>query len=656
MNKVLCASKRLLPYFLILLFSIFGTWLFMYDGLNIGDDYFFHLPSILDKYEGAISGNGLGGISSYIGDGLGYGASLFYSPLSHYFIVILALIFRPFGISLITSYKIAFIFMVFLSGVLMYRFALKFTLGNKVASIISSACLVLYPYRLFNLFCRLAIAEAFAFTFIPLFLCGLYEVVHLDNEKIRVLPFVKIVLGASLLFLSHNLTALFVFIVGILYLIASIPRLLPLFKKGRFWSYAVSSIGLIFGLCAIMLLPQLELMNGTMYAINDSSIMRTDISHVISHVGKEWYYSGFLNVSFLTGLGHSNSSLYTGIILFVLSCLIFVVIDKLLARAPALKIAHYFISASALFIMVSFAYSRLEIYLATVVFLSLYVFISLYEGKENEQKIYKSTLFWFSTITIFAVICIMASVDFWKNAPSFLLKIQFPWRLWSLVQIFVSILVGLLASHFAKRKMALCILSIFVGLLLVLNMPILEKRSEGEDEWQNEITQAYLDNISSLGHHKEYAPTIFQQSDYVPHEGSLYYDVKNVLYKRTPNDLTPVFLSGEGEITLISRNAPVLEMEITTSGYAKIQLPLLFYEGYKIYVNGEKMDPLCVDGLVCLELNAGSYTVSTDFVGSPLRICGRVLTIICSILSLGILGYGIYVETDIRRLFKRSTK
>ena len=654
MTRVLNISKRLLPYLLILAFSIFGTWLFMYDGLNIGDDYFYHLPSILDKYESALNGNGLGGISSQIGNGLGYGASLFYSPLSHYFIVVLALIFKPFGISLLTSYKLAFIFVVFLSGVFMYRFALKFTSGNKVASLISSACLVLYPYRLFNLFCRLAIAEAFAFTFIPLFLCGLYEVVHMDKDKIRTLPFVKIVLGASLLFLSHNLTALFVFIVGILYLLISIPRLLPLFRSGRFWSYASTSVCLIFGICSIALLPQLELLNGNMYAINDSSIMRTDVSHVISHVGKEWYYSGFLNVSFLQGLGYSSSSLYSGIALYIISCLLFCVLDSILAKISALKIAHYFISGTALFIAVSIVYGRLEIYLAAIVFFALYVLAS--RSKEESKPIQKNVLFWFCSVGIFAVICIMASADFWEKAPSFLLKIQFPWRLWSLVQIFVSILVGLLASHFAKRKLAVCILSVFVGLLLVLNMPILEKRSEGADEWQSEITEAYLDNISSLGHHKEYAPVIFQQNDYIPHENSLYYDVKNVLYKRTPNDLEPVFLSGKGEITVVSKSAPVFEMEITALSDAKIQLPLLYYNGYKIYVNGEKMNPECVDGLVSFELSAGTYTVSTNFVGSGARITGRVLTAVCSILSLGALGYGIYAETDIKRLFKKAKK
>jgi uncharacterized membrane protein YfhO len=250
----------------------------------------------------------------------------------------------------------------------------------------------------------------------------------------------------------------------------------------------------------------------------------------------------------------------------------------------------------------------------------------------------------------------MASVKFWENAPSFLLKIQFPWRLWSLVQIFVSILVGMVASHFAKRKLTLCVLSIFIGLLLVLNMPILEKRSEGQDEWQSEITLDYLDNISSLGHHKEYAPTILQKSDYIPKENSLYYKVKAILYGKSNADLEPVFLSGSGDITVVSKNAPRLEMEITVNDDAKIQLPLIYYKGYKILINDKKIDALCTDGLVSFELSKGTYLVSTVFVGSELRICGRVLTAVCSILLLGALGYGIYAETDIKRLFKKAKK
>ena len=371
MQKIAIASKRLVPYLLILLFSVFGAWLFLYSGLNIGDDYYYHLPAILDKYD-----NGFSGISSALADGLGYGAGLYYSPLSHYTVVIIAWVLSIFGASLMGAYKLTFILSIFTSGVLMYRLALAFSKGNKVASLISSACIVLYPYRLFNLFGRLAIAEAFAFAFIPLFLWGLYELTHIQDDEIKMLPFLKIVLGASLLFLSHNLTALFVFIVGVLYLLCYVPRLFKLFKRGRFAIYAVSSVLLIVGICASSLFAQAVLLGSDIYAINDPSIMRTDIEHVTSHVGKEWYYSGFLNVSFLGGLGYSSSSLYTGIALFILGCRVFVALDTLLCKINAFsKIYHYIVSAPILFIVPLLAYGRLEACLGAIIFFALTYFL-----------------------------------------------------------------------------------------------------------------------------------------------------------------------------------------------------------------------------------------------------------------------------------------
>ena len=75
-----------------------------------------------------------------------------------------------------------------------------------------------------------------------------------------------------------------------------------------------------------------------------------------------------------------------------------------------------------------------------------------------------------------------------------------------------------------------------------------------------------------------------------------------------------------------------------------------------ILINDKKIDALCTDGLVSFELSKGTYKVSTVFVGSELRICGKVLTAVCSILLLGALGYGIYAETDIKRLFKQAKK
>lgn len=653
------AVKKTAPYVLILAFSLIGTILVFWNGLNKGDDFFYHIPNILDKYNSIINGNGLSGISSEIANGLGYGAGLFYSPLSHFTVAILGVCLNIFGISLMTSYKIVLVLSVFVSGIFMYDFAMKLTSNNKVASLIAAACLVIYPYRLFNMFCRVAFAEAFAFTFMPLFFCGIYEVTHMKKDEIKILPFIKLVLGASLIFLSHNLTALFAFIVGFLFFLLYAKRLIKLFTSKKYLFYCGVSALLVIGISAIALFSQLELLGSDYYAVSNDVSMRTDLISVLKHVGRSWLYSGFLNVSFLSGLGYTTSYLYNGIVMFLLGCLIFVITDTLLSKIAELRYFHYLISAAPLTVIISLAAPRLEIYLGALVFVALYVLISLRKGEENEERaIYKRPVFWFSLSVVVLSFFVMSSEWIWEIAPDFLRTIQFPWRLWSLVQMFLSILVALLAQHFAKRKTVLYALAIFVGLLLVLNMPIIEKRNASEDKWFDEISDTYLDKSSAMGHQKEYCPQIYLEKDYTPRKNSLYDDVRSIIFRSNynrNNKLSPVILEGEGEIKVNSLSAPRTEMEMILEESSEIQMPLFYYPGYKVYAeneNGEKttISPYDVDGLVSFTLEAGAYTVKTDYVGTPLRIAGKTLTALSSVLVLALLGYAVWRETDFKRL------
>ena len=653
-------SKKSVPYFLIFLMSLIGTALVFKGGLNRGDDFFYHLPNILDKYQSILSGRGLSGISSELANGLGYGAGLFYSPLSHFTVAVLGVFLNVFGLSLMVAYKIVIVLSVFLSGVFTYNFAMKFTRCNRVASLLAAACLVIYPYRLFNLFCRVAFAEAFAFVFMPLFFAGIYEVLHQDKENLKIMPFVKVVIGASLLFLSHNITAMFAFILGFIFILAYAARLVKLFKSPRFIIYCSASALLILGISAIALFSQLELLSMDYYAVSNGESMRTDVESVLSHVGREWNYSGFLNISFLSGKGIDASFLFSSIFMYLFGCAIFVIIDTLLAKIQKIGYLHFAISATVFFLLISLVAPRLEGYLGAVVFISLYVAITLIKPKAEEKQIYKSPLLWFSLAVIFASIFAMRSEWLWEVAPAFLRTVQFPWRLWSFVQMFLSLLFGLLASHFGNRRNALILIAVFVGLLMLLKMPLIEKRTASEDKWFDEISETTLDKSTAIGHQKEYCPQIYLEKGYEPRENSLYYDVRAILFKTTydrENKLSPAFLSGEGKITVESNEAPKIDMQIITTEDSEIQLPLFYYPGYKIYLisdNGEQIiTPYDVDGLVSFKLSKGEYTVKTNFVGSPLRILGKVLTISASFLTLSAFCFALYKETPLNKVFNK---
>ena len=130
MEKVKNAIKKLLPYITLFVISIISTYLVFYHGFGWGSDLEFHFSSMLDKYNTILEKGSYSAISQDLGVGLGVGNTLFYSPLSHIIPVTVAIIFRVFGMTLMTAFKITLVLNVFLSGVFMYRFALKFTNQN----------------------------------------------------------------------------------------------------------------------------------------------------------------------------------------------------------------------------------------------------------------------------------------------------------------------------------------------------------------------------------------------------------------------------------------------------------------------------------------------------------------------------------------------
>ena len=319
MNYLKNTLKCCFPYLIILIFSCLGGYLVFLKGLNTGDDFRFHFPNIIEQYETLLQTHKLSPISGMIANGLGTGTRLFYSPLPHLSVALLALFYRLYGGNIILAYKTILLFTIFISGVFMYRFALHISKNNKKASLITAACFVLYPYRLFDAFCRLAFAEAYSIAFLPLFFMGLYDVVHL-KDKIKTLPFLEIIFGGGCLFLSHNITAFYAFLAGVIYLLFNIHKIIPLFKNAKYITYCFVAIFLLAGIGSIAYISQFELMRLDIYNICDNKRMWTDVASVVNHTQREWSYSGFLNVSFLTsayGNFVNEASLVIGTILYI---------------------------------------------------------------------------------------------------------------------------------------------------------------------------------------------------------------------------------------------------------------------------------------------------------------------------------------------------
>ena len=665
MEKALNILKKSVPYLIMLFLSLIGCNLLFNKGMPLGDDFYYHMANIIDKVTTVKDGHLLSAISGNIAQGIGSGGALFYSPLPHFVSTIIILFLNIFGVSILNGYKIVLIATVLVSGVFMYHFAMRFTKRNMVASLISAGCYILYPYRMYDMFCRHALAEVFAFVFIPVFLMGLYDILH--SEEIKLLPFIEVILGGSLLYLSHNLTSAFIFIVGILYLILNIHRLIPLFKKKSFLIYSSCSVALLLGISSVALFSQLQLMGADFYNISDRDRMWTGIGNIISQLGVEWETSGFFKAGFMSNYGIKASTIYTGILIFVISCIAFIVVMKLLSNYKSLKYWDLLISAIVQIIIVVLVRPQREVYFGVLIFLCIYVFVycTRDEATENEsKKIYKTSLFWLSAITITVSLIAMEMKEIWEKAPDFLLNVQFPWRIWTLVQISVSILAGLIISHYATRKNITYAMIIFVSLLMVASEPSLEKRVmlEKDTLWIEDVDNSYLDIGSAVGHNREYFPQLFFKDDYKPsNESSLYYQVGEIVksgdHYGKDYGINPVFLKGNGNITVNSAFSPRYEMEIIANEEGTIQMPLVFYPGYKVTLEntktGEKIKQKCenIDGLVSFDVPQGSYIVKTKFTGTALRQMSIALAIICSLAVSTGLVYECFIKN---RIIKRN--
>lgn len=522
MNKSQCVIKRLLPYALILAFSLFSTYILFYNGIPRGDDYIFHSANIIDKYTNLINGKPLSDISGNLALGLGIGQALFYSPIPHHFVAILGYIFSFFGCSLLTTFKFVLINTVFLSGVFMYRFGMHISKNNTICALIASAIYILYPYRLFDAFCRFAFAEAFVFLFIPLFLMGLYDIANMNKDELSYIPFIEVILGGAFLYLTHNLTAILVYIVGIFYLLISMRRLFPLFKKPRFAISCTSSVLLLIGIASIGMFSQLQLMGMNYYNLTNENAMWTTPQNLITAMKDSHGMSGFLNLPWLYDNGVSSYTIIVGNVMFFISCLIMVAIDFSLEKLQKLKYWRLPIAILTGLILLFVFSVRLEVFLGYIIFVTIYTinlyFISLNDANNAKKlskkkakrlkhqsplksqkaemlEIFKHTAFWMSIFGILLAWFLMSNADFWNIAPAFLRKIQFPWRSWSLVQICISVLACYLALHI-KGKHAITLLAYFCGVLIVFSQPLLEKRVAYENQtysWGNDFDkEAYL--------------------------------------------------------------------------------------------------------------------------------------------------------------------
>lgn len=182
---------------LFLLLSIVYVWPFAHRGVIFGSgDLMFHVNRMEELYQDIQRGVLVPRISSFSFNQVGSGINFFYPWVLLYpFAIIRLLTHNP-----ISAFYIGIVLINFLTLGIAYYSMLRFASSRKRAFTFA----IIYSfanYRLYLVFNQNVLAEALAYTFMPLVLLGFYEIFFRDNHKWPLLA-----LGMTFLIYSHMLT------------------------------------------------------------------------------------------------------------------------------------------------------------------------------------------------------------------------------------------------------------------------------------------------------------------------------------------------------------------------------------------------------------------------------------------------------------------
>lgn len=222
--------------------------------------------------------------------GFGYGLNIFYGPLTTYIPILVSYITN----SGIIALKIFTLITVILSGITMYNFTYEISKSKKIA-LISALIYICAPYKLTNIYSRNAVGEYTAFIFIPIVFSGIYKILN-NKEKGNK----YIIIGATLLILSHTITTIYVAIFALLYCILNYEKIN--IKKIK---TMLNSTLIIILLTAFYLIPLIEYKSYGDYTIyDDKSMLATGIDVYSTGIGpKEWLSNEFGNYEIVFSLG-----------------------------------------------------------------------------------------------------------------------------------------------------------------------------------------------------------------------------------------------------------------------------------------------------------------------------------------------------------------
>lgn len=213
-------KERIKSYIFIIILSIIVSIPLFNGDFNIYiDDGIQHICRLMGTYQSITEGQTFPMIMSNFCNQFGYSWNIFYSPITAY----VPLLFRLFTDCYVVCLKAFIVLVTILTGISMYEFVYKVT-KNKYIGLLASAIYMFAPYRLTDMYMRIAIAELTSFIFLPMIFHGLYTIFDEEDNRKKSGIFI-LTIGAIGLILTHTVMAMYTAIFGLIYVILHIKRL-----------------------------------------------------------------------------------------------------------------------------------------------------------------------------------------------------------------------------------------------------------------------------------------------------------------------------------------------------------------------------------------------------------------------------------------------
>ena len=514
--------------------------------------------------------------------GYGHAVLNYYSPLTYY----VAQLFHMLGAGYILSIKLTFALGFLLSAVFMYLYAREIV--GRFPALVAAGIYTYFPYHLADTYLRGALAEAFAFAFLPLCLWAVHRLIVEGRARYLLL----LSLSFAGLIVTHNLTALMFTPV----LLGYVLLLWYLTRGTREALLSLLSLALGVLLDGFYWLPVL---------------LETRYVGLAANIGSPGYER------------------------HLASLLDFVSASPVFRYLPDLGggLDNPFYPLGLIYALLILGGAALSIWRL------------VRRGEEAQPPSGRWHLLFFLLVTVGSIfMMLLYSLPLWRLAQPVLASLQYPWRFMAVTCLGLAMVTGALftlgeGERTSPGRRHWLPYALGVGLLLVIMvygladlprelLPLGDEQVTVKRMWEEDFAARQIGATWT--------------AEYVP----IWVKADRSVVGLPPPELAPFEgrdLSTEEipQVTLGRQGLLSSQMKVTAAQPLTLRFHTFYFPGWKVYVDAEEA-PIYPSGelaLLTADVPAGEHEVLVRFEDTPPRLVGNLVSLLT---LLGLAGFGLF--------------